>query len=861
MKTSHILTAFALCLVQGANAQYSPLTLHYDRPAQYFEEAMVIGNGNMGGIIYSGTGTDRIALNDITLWAGEPESNTPRTDFPFGKLSPNGILDKDAAAASLKAVREALQKGDYEKAERLNMDLQGHYSRMYQPLGELRISYLDKAGNVDTMSQISQYKRWLDISNAMLHTRYFRGTSLYDVEYFATAPDSAMVIRIKTDSKEGLHLSLAMSSLLPSQTSSANKEICTDGYAPYFCYAAYYDGPDEKRHFDADRGIHFRTIMRAESDGSVKTQGDSLIVNGGKSVTLYVANVTSFNGFDRNPMTEGRDYKTLVRNRIDRISKKQYNDLVSVHTTDYKALFDRVSLRLSAPAGAKLADTTLPTDKQLWQYVDESIFNPELETLYFQFGRYLLISCSRTDGVPANLQGLWNEKVLPPWSCNYTSNINLQENYWAAETANLPEMHRSLMTYMKGLAVNGAETAKGYYGVDKGWCLGHNTDIWAMTNPIGINLDHPSWACWNMGGAWVSTHIWEHYTFSLDKSFLKEYYPVLKGAAEFCMGWLTSAQPYDGKDWLITAPSTSPENKFIGPDGKSHGTGFGGSADMAMIRECITDAMLAARELGTDKDFAKQAEATLTSLMPYQIGKRGNLQEWYFDFDDEDWQHRHQSHLFGLYPGHQYNAFMPQSNKPDGTNSVTALCNAAAKSLELKGDKTTGWSTGWRINLFARLNDAKNAYHIYRKLLGYISPDGYKGPDRRRGGGTYPNMLDAHTPFQIDGNFGGCAGVAEMLVQSEYAPQTSNALSTVTSLLTSPLLTTITLLPAIPQNWNTGSVTGIRARGGVTVDMDWQDGKVTHLLLHSTRKCSVSLNVNGTSKTVKLVKGKNEVEI
>jgi alpha-L-fucosidase 2 len=346
------------------------------------------------------------------------------------------------------------------------------------------------------------------------------------------------------------------------------------------------------------------------------------------------------------------------------------------------------------------------------------------------------------------------------------------------------------------------------------------------------------WANWNMGGAWLSTHIWEHYSFSLDKDFLREYYPVLKGAAEFCLGWLVSTKDMgvDGKEYLITAPSTSPENVFITDKGYHGRTCFGGFADLAMIRECLSDAVQAAEVLGMDQSFVVEARGALARLQPYKIGKKGNLQEWFYDWEDEDPHHRHQSHLFGVYPGHHLE---------DGVNTKEAIHRAAAKTLELKGDKTTGWSTGWRVNLYARLHDAKNAYHIYRKLLSYVSPDGYRGPDARRGGGTYPNMLDAHSPFQIDGNFGGCAGVVEMLMQSELAVGKGTAQAS------------IELLPALPANWKDGEVSGLRARGGITVDMAWQDGKVKKVTLTAKQSCVVTLLMNGERKEVKLRKGKN----
>ena len=785
-------------------------TLRYHRPAEFFEEALVIGNGTMGGIVYGGTDVDRISLNDITLWTGEPCN--------MKVFSPE-------AHTYIPAIRDALKRGDYREADRLQKNVQGHFSQNYQPLGQLQIHYLDKDGDV------SNYRRWLDIGNATAHTVFHRGKYQYATEYFATYPDSGIVVRMTTDSPDGVKVRVAMESQLPCSTTVEGDVILNDGYAAYTSLPTYY-AADEKFAYDESRGVHFRTAVKVVG-GTVEEENGSIVVSG-RQIVLYVTNATSFNGYDKDPVKEGKPYRELAELRLQNLCSKTYDELLNRHVNDYKNIFDRVKLTLGdAPADDR------PTDVVLREYVDENIFNPELEALYFQFGRYLLISCSRTPNVPANLQGLWNESILPPWSCNYTSNINLEENYWAAETGAMPEMHMSLFTYMKELQGSGELTAKAYYGVDKGWCLAHNTDIWAMTCPVGLRTGDPSWANWNMGGAWVSTHIWEHYTFSLDKTFLEEYYPVLKGAAEFCLEWLISTKEMgvEGEEFLITAPSTSPENIFITPEGYHGRTCYGGFADIAMIRECLTDARNAAVELGTDKDFIGKADAALARLQPYKIGKRGNLQEWFYDWDDEDPHHRHQSHLFGVYPGH---------NVDDGVHTKEEIYRAASRSLEIKGDQSTGWSTGWRVNLYARLHDAKNAYHIYRKLLSYVSPDGYRGTDARRGGGTYPNLLDAHSPFQIDGNFGGCAGVIEMLMQSEYSLEDKRKPNVV-----------VELLPALPENWKDGSVSGIRARGGITVDMTWKDGQVATLTLVAQKKCRIVLKANGVSQVIKLKKGKN----
>ena len=767
------------------------MKLYYERPAEYFEEALVIGNGTMGATLYGGVKKDKISFNDITLWTGEPESENSSPD----------------AFNVIPEIRALLDNEDYQGADKAQYKVQGHYSENYQPLGTLTIEYLD-----DTAG-ISDYHRWLDIGNATARTQYLKDGKLFTSDYFASAPDSVIVIRLKSENKEGIHASLSFDSPLPHSSQVADNEISVEGYAAYHSFPVYYKAEDKHR-YDPERGIHFKTLVRVLSvDGSVKDRySDSRIeIDGSTEVLILIANVTSFNGFDKDPVKEGRNYRSHVEKRMKCAVGKTYDALREAHIRDYKYYFDRVKLDL----GNTDADiAALPTDKQLLFYTDCKQRNPDLEELYFQFGRYLLISSSRTSGVPANLQGLWNESVLPPWSSNYTVNINLEENYWASGTANLIEMQYPLIEFIANLSKTGRKTAKDYYGVERGWCLGHNSDIWAMTCPVGLNEGDPSWACWTMGGTWLSTHIWEHYLFTLDKEFLREFYPVLKGAAEFCMDWLVEK---DRK--LVTSPGTSPENKYITPDGYVGATSYGNTSDLAMIRECLMDAAEASKVLGVDKFFRKRIKKTLSRLYPYQIGKDGNLQEWYYDWQDQDPYHRHQSHLFGLYPGHHLSV--------EETPELAAAC---ARTLQIKGDETAGWSTGWRVNLLARLRDGEKAYHMYRRLLRYVSPDNYKGEDARRGGGTYPNLLDAHSPFQIDGNFGGCSGVIEMLMQSSTNK--------------------IVLLPALPESWADGKVQGICARGGFVVDMEWKNREVVSLIVSSLKGGQTEICFNGVSKKV-----------
>lgn len=769
--------------------------LWYKQPAEFFEESLVLGNGKMGATVFGGANSDKIYLNDITLWSGEPVN---------ANMNPE-------AYKNIPAIREALQNENYKLAEELNKKVQGKNSESYAPLGTLEINNAEKGKAVN-------YHRELDLSNAVSKVSYEMAGIKYTREYFVSAPDKVMIIKLTTDQKGALNFDISLKSLLNSNVEVRNNILVIRGAAPIHENAGYSVVP--KYLNLKERGTRFTGLVQIKkTDGKITSSRETLTLREATEAIIYVSVATSFNGFDKNPASEGLDDVSIALQNLNNAYAKLFDKLKESHITDYQKFFNRLTLDLG-----KTTAPDLPTDERLLRYADGKE-DKNLEILYFNYGRYLLISSSRTLGVPANLQGLWNPHLSPPWSSNYTMNINLEENYWLAENTNLSEMHSSLLSFIKNLSVTGKVTAKTFYGVNKGWTAAHNSDIWAMSNPVGqFGKEDPMWACWPMAGAWLSTHIWEHYIFTKDQNYLKkEGYPLMKGAAEFCLDWMIT----DKNGNLITSPSTSPENQYKLADGFVGATFYGGTADLAMIRECFDKTIKASKVLNTDADFRKKLEAALSKLYPYQIGKKGNLQEWYFDWEDQDPKHRHQSQLFGLFPGDHITPL----KTPD-------LAEASKKTLEIKGDETTGWSKGWRINLWARLWDGNRAYKMFRELLRYVDPDGKKTATPRRGGGTYPNLFDAHPPFQIDGNFGGAAAVAEMLVQSDEKE--------------------IRLLSALPDAWEEGSVKGICARGGFEIDMNWSDKKLQKVIVSSKIGGKTTLIFGDKKQEIILEKGEKK---
>jgi alpha-L-fucosidase 2 len=733
-------------------------------------------------------------LNEETLWSGGPVNTNPNPQAP-------GYLPQ---------IRKALFDGDYEGAEKLASKIQGLFTESYEPLGDLVIRQsLD--GNA------TDYYRDLDIENAVSTTRFTVDGVVYVREAFVSKPDDVIIVYLTSSKKNTINMSVLTKSPLHHINSKTSESVIVmKGRAPAHVDPSYlqtmelpvvYGDPTDCR------GMRFELQVKAVSnDGTVIADERGLHITNATSVTIIVSAATSFNGFDKCPFSEGKDEQKLAAELLANAATKGYEAIKQAHITDYQQYFNRVTLTLNSPV-----QNILPLNERLKKYT-EGAKDSGLEVLYFQFGRYLLISSSRPGGIPANLQGIWNHHVRPPWSSNYTTNINAEMNYWMVETANLSELHTPLLDLISQLAITGKETTRNFYGAS-GWTVHHNTDIWATTNPVSGS---PSWANWPMGGAWLSQHLWEHFMFTGDMDFLRDRaYPLMKDAATFCLDWLVE----DELGNLVTAPATSPENIFITDTGYKGAVSVATTMDMSLVWDLFTNVIQATQFLNIDEDFRNRLVEKRGKLFPLQIGKKGNLQEWYKDWEDAEPQHRHISHLFGLYPGRQITPL-----------STPEFAKAAAKSLELRGDGGTGWSKGWKINVWARLHDGNHAHKLIREQL---TLTGVEGTNYANGGGTYPNLLDAHPPFQIDGNFGGVSGITEMLLQSHDG--------------------TVHIHPALPDEWASGSVRGLKARGGFTIDMDWENGKISGLKITSAIGGNCRIRVHQPLRTGKgLSKAKGE---
>jgi alpha-L-fucosidase 2 len=796
----HILWVASFLL--ACSAQAGELALKYSQPAACWTEALPVGNGRLGAMIFGGITNELLQLNEATLWSGGPRDwNNP------------------GAKEILPQVRAAIFAGDYVKAGELCKKMQGPYNESYQPLGDLRLTF-PGAENISSNS----YERNLDLDRAVATVRYKIGKATFTREIFSSYPDQVIVVRLTCDKPGKIDFSATADSLLRhTMKAGGQNTLILQGKAPSHVDPNYLNTKNPIIYDPNGEGMTFDLHIRALANGGqISCDGKTLSVTDANAVTLLLSAGTSFNGPDKSPGHDGVDPTAIAIKNLNAAQKKSYDNLLARHIADYQKLFSRVEINIGETPGA----TNLTTDERLAWFAAGGA-DPGLATLLYQYGRYLLISSSRPGGLPANLQGIWNDSMRPPWSANWTLNINAEMNYWPSEVANLAECHEPFLDFIEMLSVHGRKTAQVNYGAH-GWVAHHNADIWGQTAPVGnYGGGDPVWANWAMGSAWLSLDFWEHYAFDGNKKFLRDHgWPVMKGAAEFYLDWLVD----DGKGHLVTAPSVSPELAFITPEGQHANVSMACTMDMSIIWELFTDCISAARVLGTDQEFAAKLEAARAKLYPLQIGSRGQIQEWFQDFREEDAHHRHTSHLFGLYPGHQI------------TTEQTNFFAAAKRVLDIRGDDGTGWSLGWKINFWARLLDGDHAYLLIKNLLRPVGDN--TQTSYGAGGGVYPNLFDAHPPFQIDGNFAFTAGISEMLLQSHL-----------TEMRGGDKVQILDLLPALPTAWPDGSVKGLRARGGFEVDMQWKSSKLVSATIHSTNGTACQLRSGAITKEVKLRNG------
>lgn len=739
------------------------LKLWYNKPATLWEEALPIGNGRLGAMIFGGAAEEHIQFNEETLWTGAPHD-----------------YSHEGASQYLGKIRELIWQGNQEQAEALAMEKFMSIpirQKKYQPFGDLWIKF-------PAQGEVTNFKRDLDLSTALCRTTYQSGTTTYSREYLASVPDQTIAVSLKADKKHSITFDLSLTALHEGFTTVARN-----------------DGTIELKVKVKDGVLSGEAKLKLITKGGKTTvTGQQLHVEKADEAVIYLVAATNF----VNPKDVSGNPGLLINKYLAAIGTKKFEVVKQNHIKDYQFYFNRFAINLGSSASE-----TLPTDERVMSVLTG--MDNSLAALYVQYGRYLMLSSSRPGTYPANLQGIWNDKLSPSWDSKYTVNINTEMNYWAVEPLNISECHDALFRMIEEVVPSGQQVAKVHYNA-RGWVLHHNTDLWRGAAPI----NHSNHGIWVSGSGWLSQHLWEHFLYNRDTTFLaKHAWPILKGAAQFYMDFLVP-DPQTGL--LVSCPSNSPE---------TGGLVSGPTMDHEIIKSLFKICLETSSIIGKDKAFADSLKIILPKIAPYKIGKFGQLQEWVADLDDPANKHRHVSHLWGIYPGKEIN----WQETPD-------LMNAARQSLIARGDEGTGWSLAWKINFWARFRDGNHAWNMVQMLLRPTGQGGKKTTGGgSAGGGSYPNLFDAHPPFQIDGNFGGSAGIVEMLLQSH--------------------LNAIDILPALPSSVPEGNIRGLRARGGFELDFEWKGGQLIHLKVIS--KAGYPLSIRYDDKTVSLPTKKGQI--